>query len=394
MPFWAVEQQIFEMPMAGVVRDAIARIRAQGGQAWIVGGAIRDWVWNPRGFNPDHVEWDLATDLAVSTLAQLKMQTHPGEAFGTFWLAPRVEVTHLRRDRDYTDRRRPQSVESIDSLVEDLTRRDLTVNAVAYDGHRVTAVDGALDDLATHTLRAVGDANARFQEDPLRILRLWRFAAVTGAGIHPSTEEAARALVDLTQGLSRERRLAEFLRFLKSPVERWPLWSEAGLDVALEWPTMPQEMVRVPLRVPDHPVARIAVYSVCRGLGLQHLTQWADRWPLPREWRRALMLAGRTAPDLQSWVEAARNPRGRERWIFRHLAWAFGAPSLDIEPLELAIGAHDLKERWSLTGTQVGKLLEGLAVHVAKNPKDNNPETLWALAETWASSREIPESEV
>ena len=148
------------------------------GDAWVVGGWVRDSL---SGLNPG--EMDIATTLRPAQIAELFARTVPvGAAFGTVlvlpddgvWQAdsaaqdePSWEVTTLRSDGTYGDGRRPDEVEVGDDIVEDLSRRDFTINAMAMDPRtgEVIAPFGGRDDLDASVVRAVGDANERIGED-------------------------------------------------------------------------------------------------------------------------------------------------------------------------------------------------------------------------------------
>lgn len=149
-----------------------------GYQAYVVGGAVRDCL---RGLTPK--DWDIATDALPDQVEQLFPQTTPtGKRFGTITVVHKnqqIEVTTLREEGRYTDRRRPESVSYTDSILKDLQRRDFTCNAIAFDTKNNRYIDPhkGISDIRHKRLRAVGQASARFQEDPLRILRLIRFVA-------------------------------------------------------------------------------------------------------------------------------------------------------------------------------------------------------------------------
>ena len=133
-----------------------------------------------------------------------------------------VEITTFRTDHDYADFRRPHRVEFGDSVELDLARRDFTVNAVAWGaepGHPPHLVDphGGREDMATGTLRAVGDPTRRFREDALRMIRAIRLAATLGFTIEPATLAAITEHTELVEHLSGERVARELARLLDAP---------------------------------------------------------------------------------------------------------------------------------------------------------------------------------
>jgi len=178
---------------AAVVAIA-ARIQAAGERAYLVGGSLRDLC---RGQPPK--DWDLATSARPSAVRTLFAGVAPviptGEAHGTMtvvWEGVPFEVTTLREDGPYTDRRRPDQVTFTTAIERDLARRDFTVNAMALDLASSEFIDpeGGLLDLRQRVLRAVGNPDARFLEDPLRLLRGARVAAELEFELEPATGAA------------------------------------------------------------------------------------------------------------------------------------------------------------------------------------------------------------
>jgi tRNA nucleotidyltransferase (CCA-adding enzyme) len=173
------------------VREIAARLIAAGHRAYLVGGSLRDLC---RGSRP--ADWDLATSAAPGEVRGLFPDAIPtGERHGTMTIrrAGRAyEVTTLREDGTYTDRRRPDRVEFTAEIERDLARRDFTVNAMALDlesGRFIDPEAGGAD-LAQKTLRAVGDPDRRFGEDALRLLRAARFSAQLEFAVEPATRAA------------------------------------------------------------------------------------------------------------------------------------------------------------------------------------------------------------
>jgi tRNA nucleotidyltransferase (CCA-adding enzyme) len=126
-----------------------------------------------------------------------------------------IEITTYRVEGGYSDNRRPDTVSFVGSLRDDLSRRDFTVNAMAYHP-RGGLVDlfGGQADLAAKIIRCVGDANERFQEDALRIMRALRFSSVLGFSIEPGTAEAIHRCRDLLKNIAPERVAAELSRLV------------------------------------------------------------------------------------------------------------------------------------------------------------------------------------
>ena len=163
--------------LAASDRRVLERL-SEHGKAWIVGGWVRDSL---QGLNPE--EMDIATNLHPDVVMQLFDKTIPvGAAFGTILVLDEDsekswEVTTLRSEGTYGDGRRPDKVEFGDDIIEDLARRDFTINAMALDPITGEIIDefGGIDDLNAGIIRAVGNAHERISEDGLRIMRAFRF---------------------------------------------------------------------------------------------------------------------------------------------------------------------------------------------------------------------------
>ena len=210
------------------VRDVLARLADGGHDAALVGGSVRDLV---SGEAPK--DWDVATGAPPQTVAA----TFPGSSwenrFGTVTVtgpdSVDVQVTTFRFEGPYLDRRRPESVSWGTSLEEDLSRRDFTVNAIAWRALEPSRGEGILvdpqggiGDLERGVLRAVGDPDARFAEDALRMVRAARFAARLGLRIDDRTAEAIRRHAEEVRSLSGERVRDEILAMLGSADEKRP----------------------------------------------------------------------------------------------------------------------------------------------------------------------------
>lgn len=365
-------------------------VRQRGGEVYVVGGAVRDWAWEPGSFNANTVDWDLTTNLSPDILEALAVSKHPGMQFGTFRLGAHVEVTIMRREGIYADHRHPANIASAAGIEDDLRRRDFTANAVAYDGSRVVASADALHDLRDRRLRTVGDPTLRFREDPLRMLRLLRFSGnYDRIGVDSKTWLTLLAMRDEVRLVSRERRLQEFVKFLKSPLHRWYKWHQAGMDQALEWshgecaPSLDVAW----MMAPEHPAARIAVYRMmtagtCRGLDI-----WAQNWPLPRSWRAGLTALS-ASPDPTIWADLARIPYQRQAWMFRELAAAQGMDRSTLNVLQLAVSPAEIQKRWGISGAALGQVVRCLYELIAHDPTRNDRAQLGLAIETCAKSRQ------
>lgn len=198
-------------------RYVLGELRKKG-QAWIVGGWVRDSLM---GMSAE--DMDIATTLKPEDIKSIFPRSiMVGASFGT--VIVRIEdedntsewqVTTLRSEEDYLDGRRPEKVSFLEvgeddkGIIEDLSRRDFTINSMAI-GIDETLIDpyGGLSDLSTGTLRTVGSADRRFNEDGLRVLRAFRFLDAGEAGVRKMDEALERGIIraeGFLSGVSRER---------------------------------------------------------------------------------------------------------------------------------------------------------------------------------------------
>ena len=203
-------------PGAALLLDAL---HGAGHAAYAVGGCVRDSLL---GLDPH--DWDLCTSARPEQVMALFGEEKcipTGLQHGTVTVKQGgrlYETTTFRTEGAYSDGRHPDAVCFVPDVREDLARRDFTINAMAYNAEE-GLIDpfGGRDDLAAHRVRAVGEPERRFEEDALRILRLYRFAARFGFAIDPATGAAARALGPHLDCVSAERIQEELLKLLAAP---------------------------------------------------------------------------------------------------------------------------------------------------------------------------------
>ncbi|WP_201318774.1 CCA tRNA nucleotidyltransferase [Paenibacillus sp. EPM92] len=192
----------------------VARLNEAGFEAYFVGGCVRDEL-----LGRPVKDYDIATSARPEQVEALFQRTVPtGLQHGTVTVVVHrqpFEVTTFRKEGDYSDYRRPHSVEYIDSLHEDLQRRDFTMNAMAMDlNGRLIDPFGGQADLERGILRCVGSAQERFSEDALRMLRCIRFAAEFGLKPESGTWLALLGAAPLLRHIAMERIRAELERML------------------------------------------------------------------------------------------------------------------------------------------------------------------------------------
>ena len=217
------------------VEKAVARLAQSGFEAYVVGGCVRDAI---RGVDPQ--DWDVATSATPEEIQKIFKRSLYTNRFGTVVVHSgdhEVEVTTYRVEAEYSDHRRPDHVAFTVSLHEDLSRRDFTMNAMAWrpseGGQPGELIDpfGGQKDLAAGILRAVGDPEERFREDALRMLRAIRFAVLLDMKIDDRTLLAIRRNAHLAATLSGERINQELVKMLGAarPSVAFRMMSDVGL---------------------------------------------------------------------------------------------------------------------------------------------------------------------
>lgn len=205
-----------EINCPSYVNTALELLKKSGFKAYIVGGCVRDSIM---GRTPN--DWDMTTSaLPEETLKVFSdFRTIPtGLKHGTVTVLIEkqpIEITTMRIDGEYSDSRRPDSVEFTDEITMDLSRRDFTVNAMAYnpdDG--VVDPFGGKDDIERKIIRCVGEADRRFGEDALRIIRALRFASVLGFSIDKDTSDSIMRNHLHMQDVASERIRVELVKLL------------------------------------------------------------------------------------------------------------------------------------------------------------------------------------
>lgn len=199
------------------VRWIIQELENAGYEAYAVGGCVRDSLL---GRIPD--DWDITTSATPYQVKHIFHRTiDTGIQHGTVTVMidkDGFEVTTYRIDGEYEDSRHPKEVIFTQNLVEDLKRRDFTINAMAYnDRSGIVDVFGGMNDLESKIIRCVGEAKERFTEDALRIMRAVRFSAQLGYEIESQTKQAIIELSPNLTNISAERIQTELVKLVLSP---------------------------------------------------------------------------------------------------------------------------------------------------------------------------------
>jgi tRNA nucleotidyltransferase (CCA-adding enzyme) len=198
------------------IKEILDRLMDAGFDAYVVGGSLRDALLG----NEAH-DWDVtsaATPDEVTSLFSDKHVIPTGIKHGTVTVISKgdpIEITTFRTDGEYVDCRRPENVSFAKSIEDDLSRRDFTVNAMAYNERRgLVDLFGGREDLERRIIRCVGDAEKRFSEDALRIMRAYRFSSQLDFEIDGETLRASHSMKNGLKSIAKERIGSEFLRLL------------------------------------------------------------------------------------------------------------------------------------------------------------------------------------
>ncbi|MDD4412323.1 MAG: CCA tRNA nucleotidyltransferase [Patescibacteria group bacterium] len=224
------------------IEEIISRLNAQGFEAYVVGGSVRDLLM---GKTPK--DWDITTNARPENILEIFPDSVYENSFGTVIVKKKneagqtteiAEVTTYRSESNYSDHRRPDTVVFEDRLEADLSRRDFTVNAMALtpvtdsggmqlgegesiielDGEAYKIIDfyGGQKDIHKRVIRAVGEPNIRFKEDALRMMRAVRFACQLGFDIEPKTERGIIKLAGSLKFIANERIKDELIKILET----------------------------------------------------------------------------------------------------------------------------------------------------------------------------------
>jgi tRNA nucleotidyltransferase (CCA-adding enzyme) len=413
------------------VLDIASKLEAAGFEAWCVGGAVRDAL-----LGHAHLDWDLATSATPDDVRRVfgHRRTVPvGIQFGTVGVLDRSgvmhEVTTFRRDVD-TDGRHAVVAFGV-SLEDDLSRRDFTINAIAYSPARDELRDpfDGRADLKRRLVRAVGDPQARMREDRLRALRAIRFAARLGFTVDQPTLEAIRDSAPHLGRLSAERVKQEIdktLAQVAAPSGAFALWRDTGAFASLV-PAL-AEVGDVWLRMLDHlpPAALpgrpqrtlVRLAGLLASLEPGHASAVLERLKSSRQeisvtgavlerWRRVRALVADGVPvDASPLARRAVGVTGRlhvgavsrllmaaaragnadgsgglaPRDVARlHRAMLRAAYRDPVEMADLAVDGDDLRRAGIPAGPALGRILHALLASVIEDPARNRTD--WLLHE-------------
>lgn len=377
-----------EIKIPEYVRKVINTLNENGFEAFVVGGAVRDAM---RGEIPD--DWDVTTNaLAHQTKQCFDRHFDTGIKHGTITVLSEgkaVEVTTYRIDGQYKDNRRPEKVDFTTDVKEDLKRRDFTINAMAYN-ERCGLVDlyGGAEDLKNKVIRCVGDADTRFNEDALRIMRAIRFASRLGFKIEKNTFEAIKRNKHLLSNISVERIQSEILKTLETEDDLHLLFESGVAEVIL--PEV--NFLDINLNVPCDRELKL-------GALLYKVTDACDIF-------NRMKFDNCTKNNVLKIIECSRKNIEKTDYAVKKLLNAYGenivektlilleAYGTDVAQLKeilyrvktepycikhLAVTGDDIINL-GVKGREIGRVMDTLLDEVTKNPKLNSKEVLLDIA--------------
>ena len=232
------------MKIPDEIQSITEKIEERGFEAYIVGGCVRDFLL---GKNPK--DWDITTNAKPEEIQKIFPASFYNNKFGTVTVVDKnakdenlrnIEITTYRIDANYSDKRHPDKIEFTPNLKDDLARRDFTINAIAKQvesrkskvkSQRIIDLFGGQEDLENKIIRAVGNADERFSEDALRMLRAARFSSELNFEIEKGTFEAIKKNSALLKFVSQERIRDELEKIILSdkPSEGIELLRKSGL---------------------------------------------------------------------------------------------------------------------------------------------------------------------
>ena len=218
------------MQLPEQVKFIISELNKNGYEGYIVGGCVRDYLMGI----PPH-DYDITTSALPEEVKAIFPHTvDTGIEHGTVTvIIDKIgyELTTYRIDGEYKDNRHPEQVIFTDKLAGDLSRRDFTVNAIAYNDQRgYVDMFGGMEDIKKAIIKGVGEPSKRFQEDALRMMRALRFSAQLNFSIEENTMLALKENAQLIKNISIERIREEFFKLIISDHnERLDLLYESGM---------------------------------------------------------------------------------------------------------------------------------------------------------------------
>ena len=408
------------------VQEAISRLKEDGHLAYIVGGAVRDLMLEGRTD-----DWDVATSALPGRVMELfPRNSAMGERHGSVMAVfdeGTVDITTFRTEGAYSDKRRPDEVAFVKSIEGDLSRRDFTVNAMAWDPFTGGLIDpfGGISDLKSGFLRTVGDPLERFSEDALRMMRALRFMSALCFTVQGEVIEAIKVARSGIEKVSAERKSVELGRMItgKCAGGALALFIETGLAAEV-LPGLDEAGLRKAARhmdeLPADPLVRLAALLSCGDPTGPHrvdanIKARADELKLSRIAKAHMAKLSESlfdgymlgdGPSIRRWAallgwDAVEDGITIRSWYDRHMRnkgdWKADVerirkvldekPPLTFE--EMAIRGTDLVKLTGFAGPKVKALLNKLFLDVLDAPELNTKERLTMLAWVYLKGQDV-----
>ncbi|MCX6813349.1 MAG: CCA tRNA nucleotidyltransferase, partial [Candidatus Azambacteria bacterium] len=202
------------------VKDIIKALESAGFEAYAVGGCVRDFILGREPY-----DWDITTNAKPEEIQKIFKKSVYENDFGTVAVNTEsknerlkiIEITTYRVEEKYTDKRHPDIVKFTNKIDDDLSRRDFTINAIAYDGKKFIDPFNGQKDIKNKIIRAVGEPDKRFNEDALRLIRAIRFAVQLNFAIEEKTAKAIKENSNDIVAISKERIRDELIKTIMTP---------------------------------------------------------------------------------------------------------------------------------------------------------------------------------
>lgn len=385
------------MQIPEAAEDIIRKLNQAGFEAFVVGGCVRDTLL---GRQPE--DWDITTSAKPEQVKAIFGRTiDTGIQHGTVTIMrgkAGYEVTTYRIDGEYEDGRHPKSVEFTSNLIEDLTRRDFTINAMAYS-HEAGLVDafGGMEDLKQKKIRCVGSPKERFTEDALRILRAVRFSAQLGFEIEPETKKAITEIAPNLIHVSKERIQVELSKLLLSANPDYIReMYETGISpyVTPGFDLVPGESISIDSSLPADKSLRWSAFlrltdeksavRILKDLKMDNdtisktgtLVRWWNR-PIPADKAEIRRIMSQMTPELYDNLILLKQSVGLEQLeeVVR-LSGEIRMAGDCISLKTMAVTGRDLIEAGMKPGRELGVVLNHLFNQVLEHPEYNTKEYL------------------
>jgi tRNA nucleotidyltransferase (CCA-adding enzyme) len=402
--------QVFSQPVNPLAYGICSILQEAGHQTYIVGGCVRDLHM---GLVPK--DWDICTSASPEEVVSLFSKTIPtGIKHGTVTVCMPAsdetehyfEVTTFRVEGKYLDGRRPEEVKFVKNIVEDLARRDLTINAIAYNPITQMVCDpfGGFQDIGSKIIQTVGDPNARFQEDGLRIMRAARFAARFGYTVDQATLMGMAANLEILKLVSQERIKDELWKILETPNPSigLDLLRRCGVlyQIEKEWTgkfadimagnvdQVPQAEIETKFAILCSSFAGFVVDRLCQKLKLSNNEIKKVKFLLEALDQFAVYLRNQNAHQARIFLAFVKNkgPDNNSLREFLLFSDAIGLEARqDLEKYseeiiwtrsEMQINGNDLIQLDVKPGPAMKNLLDSCYQEILREPKHNNKEYL------------------